>query len=111
MLHEDGHRVVECSSVSGLAELQRLQEVDILVCAHDMPVENGLWLVDRLHAVRPAVPAILVAPYRPVALDDELATRPFAWLVEKPVDYDTMHWLIHELTQRFSGFAGNATIH
>ena len=111
MLREDGHRVIECPDVIELPGSQSVQDLDLVVCAHDMPVENGLWLVDRLHAARPCMPAILLAVYCPSSLNDDLASRSFAWLVEKPVSYDAMHVLIHELATRSSSRAGGATVH
>ena len=111
MLREDGHRVIECPDLVELAGPRPLAAVDVLVCAHDMPMENGLWLADRLHASRPLLPAILLAAYCPPSLDDELASRSFLRLVEKPVAYDTVHVLIHELATRAPGPARGATVH
>lgn len=101
MLREDGHGVFECPDATDLPPLDLVGLIDVLVSAHDMPAQNGVWLADRFHAARPAVPVILLATYRPFALEGP--ERPFLRLIEKPVPYEALHGVIHELSLLPSG--------
>lgn len=74
-----------------------LGRVDLLLCDYELPGENGLALADRFHAAHAARPIILVTGYRTHRLDIEAARRPFVRLVEKPIRYDELHALIHQL--------------
>jgi CheY-like chemotaxis protein len=111
MLREDGHDVVECPDAGELPRVEVLGRFDVLLCAHEMPAENGLWLADRVHAAHPALPAILLAAYLPSALGHELAERPFLRLVEKPLSYDDLHQLIHELASAWGASVRGVTMH
>jgi len=97
LLRDDGHEVLEYAEPAHLPPLATLGHVHLLLSDYDMPSENGLSLADRFHALHPAVPIILVTAYRTNHLDAEVARRPFVRLVEKPIPYDTVHALIHQL--------------
>jgi len=97
MLREDGHDVFDYAQPAHLPPLATLGHVHLLFSDHDMPGENGLSLADRFHTFHPALPIILVTAYRTHHLDAQVARRPFVRLVEKPILYDTVHALIHQL--------------
>jgi len=97
MLREDGHRVIECPAIEELLPgLDRLGHIAVVLAAHEMPAQNGLWLADRIHTANPSARTLLLVSYRPLSIDDEVASRPFVRLVEKPMTYDALHRLIHE---------------
>jgi len=97
MLREDGHDVLEFAQPAHLPSLLAIGRVDLLLCDYELPGENGLALADRFHAAHAARPIILVTGYRTHRLDTEAARRPLLHLVEKPVRYDELHALIHQL--------------
>jgi DNA-binding NtrC family response regulator len=97
MLREDGHDVLEFAEPAHLPSLLTLGRVDLLLCDYELPGENGLALADRFHVTHAARPIILVTGYRTHRLDTEAARRPFVHLVEKPIRYDELHALMHQL--------------
>ena len=97
MLRENGHDVFDYAEPADLPPLATLDHVEVLVCDYDMRGENGLSLADRFHAAHPTLPIILVTAYRTHHLDAEVARRPFVHLVEKPIPYENLHALIHQL--------------
>jgi len=97
MLREDGHVVRALAAAVDLPQLATLADVGVLLAAHEMPAQNGLWMADRFHRAYPAVPIVLLTAYCPASLHRELAVRPFIRLVEKPVGYPELHSLIHTL--------------
>lgn len=98
MLREDGHDVLEYSEPGRMPPLSLLGHVSLLLSDYEMPGQNGLLLADRFHAAHPNVPIILATGFRGSALEHEVAGRGFLHLVEKPVTYDYIHSLIHELS-------------
>ena len=98
MLREDGHHVVEAADAADAACIEAFDAIHVLLCAHDVPAENGIWLADRFHAVQPTLPVVLLAAYRPRSLGRDLAHRRHVGVLQKPMPYDLLHRLIHKLT-------------
>jgi DNA-binding LytR/AlgR family response regulator len=48
-------------------------------------------------AARPDAPVVLVTAYRTHAIEAHAAARPFLTVLSKPLDYEQLRALIHEL--------------
>jgi CheY-like chemotaxis protein len=57
-----------------------------------MPGQNGIELADAFRRARPHGYVVLLSAY---AMEEPVAARPWLRFVSKPVDYPTLHDLIH----------------
>jgi DNA-binding NtrC family response regulator len=96
MLRDDGHDVRDYAVPAHLPALATLKEVAILITDYEMPGQDGLQLADAFHAHHPDVPVLLVTAYRTQSLDLQVRVRPFLRLVQKPIDYEVLHALLHD---------------
>lgn len=96
-LRDDGHAVLEYEDPGRLPQKADLGEIPILITEYEMPGENGLALADHWHAAHPAVRIIIVTAHWSRQLEMQVATRPFLRLLGKPVDYEKLHGVMHEL--------------
>jgi len=69
----------------------------ILLTDFEMPGPNGVQLADAFRRAQPAAQAILLSAYTVPAIDGTVATRPWLRFMSKPLDYDVLHTLIHDL--------------
>lgn len=67
----------------------------MLLTDFEMPGPNGLELADAFRAVRPHGHAILMSAYAIPVVDGAVSTKPWLRFVSKPVDYQTLHQLMH----------------
>ena len=63
LLESADHGVRLFTSAQALLESDRLPEIDCLISDIDMPGMDGFELLQRLHAARPGLPAILITGY------------------------------------------------
>jgi two-component system nitrogen regulation response regulator GlnG len=97
-LEDDGHPVVAFGAVEELPDLATLADVSVLVTDYDLPGQSGFDLVDRLRARFPHIPVIVVTAYRNETVDGAAAIRGHLPILDKPLDYEAMHALLHRLT-------------
>ena len=62
-----------------------------------MPGPNGLELADAFRRAHPHGHAILLSAYTIPTVAGAVAARPWLRFMSKPVDYETLHALIHQL--------------
>jgi DNA-binding NarL/FixJ family response regulator len=95
-LRDDGHEVLDFPSGTTVPQFQTLP-LAILLTDFEMPGSNGIELADAFRRAHPSGHAILLSAYTIPAVDGAVAARPWLRFVSKPVDYETLHELIHEL--------------
>jgi CheY-like chemotaxis protein len=96
-LRDDGHQVLEYPTGTAVPPFDTLAAGAILLTDFEMPGSNGLELADAFRRARPNGRAILLSAYTIAAVDGAVAIRPWLRFVSKPVDYETLHALIHQL--------------
>jgi DNA-binding NtrC family response regulator len=96
-LRDDGHEVLDYGAPAEVPPLPGLESIDVVVTDYEMPGKTGLALADDFHEHHPEVPVLLVTAYRTDALRAQALDRPFLRLAQKPVDYDSIHTLIHQI--------------
>ncbi|MBP1689877.1 MAG: DNA-binding response regulator [Deltaproteobacteria bacterium] len=93
-LRDDGHPVLDYPSATAVPPLDTLPPDAVLLTDFEMPGLNGIELADAFRRTHPRGHVILLSAY---ALDDPVAARPWLRFVAKPVDYSTLHQLMHTL--------------
>jgi DNA-binding NtrC family response regulator len=96
-LADDGHVVVERAEPHAVTAAATTVEADVAILDYEMPGMNGIAFADVLHAVRPALPILLVTAYWTADVETQIAARDFLRLCRKPLDYDTLHALVHDV--------------
>jgi DNA-binding NtrC family response regulator len=97
-LREDGHEVNDFERPADLPELNELSHVHILVTDYSFGKgEDGLDLSLRFNSAHPGKPAILLAAFADDIAEEGVIHLPFLRLLTKPLRYEALHMLIHEL--------------
>ncbi len=91
-LRDDGHPVLEYPSAIAVPPLDTLPPDAVLVTDFEMPGRTGIELADAWRVARPHGHVILLSSY---TVDAPLAVRPWLRFMAKPVDYATLHQVIH----------------
>lgn len=94
MLRDDGHEVLDYPSATAVPPFDTLPPDAILLTDFEMPGLNGIALADVFRRARPGGRAILLSAYE---VAGAVAAKPWLCFVSKPVDYETLHRLMHEL--------------
>ncbi|MEO6029922.1 MAG: response regulator [Candidatus Binatia bacterium] len=97
MLRDDGHRVLEYGDPATVPETLSLPGLALLVTAYDMPGQNGLVVAEGFRRAHPTVPALILTSYDSEALAHVTRGRPFVRLVQRPIAYDRLHAMIHQV--------------
>jgi DNA-binding NtrC family response regulator len=74
-----------------------LEAAHVVVSDYQMAEVDGITFADEVHARRPEVRIVLATAYWTVQMEAEIAARPFIRLCRKPMDYDELHAVTHEL--------------
>ncbi len=96
-LRDDGHRVEERADPPPLTALRGLSNFAVVIIDYQLPDDDGVRFADRLHAVHPEIPIILITAYWTDHLEAQIEARAFLHLVRKPFDYCQLHDLAHRL--------------
>jgi DNA-binding NtrC family response regulator len=96
MLRDDGHEVLDYEAPAYIPPLPELGDIAILITDYEMPGGDGLTLADDFHGHHPASRVVLVTAYLTGSLESRAAERPFLQVVQKPVDYDILHAVLHD---------------
>jgi len=96
-LRDDGYAVIEYGTAQDVPPLVGLGEVSAVVTDYDMPGTDGLSFADMFHAAHPSVPIIMVTGACTYHLEAQAAARGFVSLLPKPLEYDRLHRLLHQL--------------
>lgn len=95
-LEDDGHRVYEYEDPADVPD-SSLDAAQVVLSDYQMAAIDGITFADRVHARRPEVHVVLTTAYWTADMEAEVAARPFLRLCRKPVDYDELHAIAHEL--------------
>jgi hypothetical protein len=95
LLRDDGHAVRDYRMPADLPDPAAERGV---ICDCATSDEPCIALADAFHARRKGF-ILLVTAYRTRAMDAQRSSRPFVRLIEKPVDYDVMHAVLHRLVR------------
>ena len=74
-----------------------LLAAQVVVIDYQIATIDGLSFADRVHVARPETAIVLVTAYWTVEIEAEVAARDFLQLCRKPMDYDELHALVHQL--------------
>jgi DNA-binding NtrC family response regulator len=97
-LIDDGHVVNECGDPSEVpADL--IRRAHVVLTDYQMASIDGLKFADAVHDIRPDTTVVLTTAYWTVEIETAVAVRPFVQLCRKPVDYDELHELVHQLVR------------
>ncbi len=95
-LRIDGHEVVECTSSEQAFPVMRVEPCAALIAEYAMPGLNGVHLADEFRAAR-AGPTLLVTAHSSGTVIAHVEVRHYVKLLPKPVEYDRLHDLLHDL--------------
>lgn len=81
-----GHKVVATAAngQDGLHLLEEGLELDVVVLDHNMPGLSGIETLDRLQALRPALPVVFCTGHLEESVQDHLKGRRRVWTLLKP---------------------------
>ena len=91
-LRDDGHPVLDYPSATAVPPFDTLPPDAVLLTDFEMPGRNGIELADAFRRAHPRGLVILLSAY---TLDGPVAARPWLRFMSKPVDYPTLHQLMH----------------
>jgi DNA-binding NtrC family response regulator len=95
-LEDDGHAVSQYADPKDVPPLAGLR-ARVVVTDYQMADVDGLTFADAVHAARPEVAVVMATAYWTVEVETAVTARRFIRLCRKPLDYDELHTLIHEL--------------
>ncbi len=95
-LEDDGHVVHQYEDPRDVPA-NDLDAAHLVVSDYQMADVDGITFADGVHARRPELKVVLATAYWTVDMEMDVAARPFLRLCRKPVDYDELHQLVHEL--------------
>jgi DNA-binding NtrC family response regulator len=96
-LVDDGHVVRAYAIPAEMPDTRIPGDVQIIVIDYQMAGCDGLRFADAVHEANPGLPVVLVTAYWTRDLEVEIQARSFLSLCRKPVYYDELHALLHEL--------------
>lgn len=96
-LRDDGHVVLDYGGPGDVPPLSTLAEVTVVVTDYEMPGSNGMRFAEGIHAVQPQLPVVMLTADYGAPLQADIAGRSFVHLVHKPVEYHSLHQLLHVL--------------
>ncbi|MEO6029450.1 MAG: response regulator [Candidatus Binatia bacterium] len=96
-LADDGHAVSEFSDPRDVPP-NIVRAADVVLTDYHMAAIDGLTFADSVHTLRPEAAIVLATAFWTVELETAVTARPFLHLCRKPVDYDELHTLVHQLS-------------
>lgn len=99
LLRADGHEVLSVGSVEDVPSFDRLVEVGLVITDYRLPGQTGIALADALHRSHPMIPILLVTAHPAAIVEAEVSRRDYIQFVAKPVNYDDLHALVHDLVE------------
>ena len=96
-LEDDGHAVFVYEDPRDVPPAS-VAAADVVVSDYQMAEVDGITFADGVHAERPEINVVLATAYWTVEMEAEVAARrAYVRLCRKPVDYEELHDLVHEL--------------
>lgn len=98
-LRIDGHQVVECATGAGALPAIQIAPCLALIAEYTMAGGvNGMHLADQFKASR-AGPTLLLTTQEGGFVAAHVEVRPYVELLLKPVIYDRLHDVLHDLVE------------
>jgi DNA-binding NtrC family response regulator len=97
-LEDDGHVVHQYEDPRDVPA-SSLDAAHVVISDYQMAEVDGITFADRVRARRGDVNVVLATAYWTAEMEAEVASRPFLRLCRKPVDYDELHAIAHELAR------------
>lgn len=95
-LEDDGHVVHQYEDPRDVPA-SSLDAAHVVISDYQMAEIDGITFADRVRTRRADLNVVLTTAYWTPEMEAEVAARPFLRLCRKPVDYDELHGLAHEL--------------
>lgn len=96
-LEDDGHVVLQYEDPRDVPP-GTLEAAHVVVSDYQMTDVDGINFADAVHTKRPDLSIVLTTAYWTVDMEAEIAVRrAFLRLCRKPLDYDELHDVVHEL--------------
>jgi len=95
-LEDDGHRVDVYTDPREVPP-ETVRAAQVVVTDYQMAEVDGLTFADTVHAIKPEISVVLATAYWTVEIETAVVARRFVRLCRKPMDYDELHALIHEI--------------
>ncbi|HVO26602.1 MAG TPA: response regulator [Candidatus Margulisiibacteriota bacterium] len=95
-LRDDGHSVLAYAAPSEVPS-SAFRAVSVVVTDFDLPGNDGLSFAEHVHAAQPSLPVVVVTAHPDAPAMVNAVARGFVRLMEKPVDYQSLHRLLHTL--------------
>ncbi len=96
-LEDDGHRVLAYADPRDVPP-SSVAAADVVVSDYQMGEVDGVTFADGVHRERAEINVVLATAYWTVEMEAEVAARrAYVRLIRKPVDYDELHALVHQL--------------
>ncbi|HWP66144.1 MAG TPA: response regulator [Candidatus Limnocylindria bacterium] len=95
ILRDDGHRVSDYGRASAVPLGRPSARPTALVADYGLAGLDGIELAEAFHDVHPDGVVVLLSPWRTTALEARLAQHRFIRFLQKPVDYDVLHDVLH----------------
>jgi DNA-binding NtrC family response regulator len=99
-IRKRGLRALVAATVNDAAELVSRQTVDVVITDLNMPGQSGLELLDRVRAINPEIPVIVVTAFGTVATAVDAMKRGAADYLTKPIDLEELEVLIDRTLER-----------
>jgi two-component system NtrC family response regulator len=99
-LRKRGFGVLEAATADEAHRLAAEKVVDLVLTDLRLPGESGLALLDRLRAVNPEVPVVVITAFGSVATAVDAMKRGAADYLTKPVDLDELEVLVERTLER-----------
>jgi len=98
LLKDDGHPVRAYCSTKDLPPLTELEPFTAVITDYQLQDgEDGLSFAKRYNAAHPHIPVIMITAYSSAQLEHAVARAPYLSLLRKPLEYDDLHRVLHEL--------------
>lgn len=99
-LREDGHEVREYAEPQDVLCLPTNEDVGAVIRDYQIPTDrDSLGFAEFFHRRHPGVPIVLISAYWPDYLARRAAKRRYLHLCYKPIEYEDLHGLLHELSR------------
>ena len=100
LFQDDGHTVRAYRSIAEMPPITELGTFAAVISDYHLSggSEDGLSFAKRYHAIYSDVPIIMITAYSSGELEQAVAQAPYLSLMRKPIDYDELHQLLHDLS-------------
>ncbi len=99
LLHDHGHPVSDYRSPADVPPLAQLPPISAVITDYEFGGgEDGLSFARRFNGTHPGIPVIMLTAYFSNHLEQSVAAAPYLSLLRKPLRYEDLHRVLHDLT-------------